>query len=125
MIHKKVKITAKYSRSGQEQQRNAPPAATPEGRENQLISLAFDLAEKRLRAGTASAQEVTLLLKLGAPSTRTERAILERQEELLAAKTEAIHAAKRADELFVEAIKAMKSYVGGENDDSDGRDDGY
>ena len=30
------------------------PALTPEARENQLISLAVDLAEKQLQEGTAS-----------------------------------------------------------------------
>ena len=42
------------------------PALTPEARENQMISLAMDLAEKRLRDGSASSQEVTHFLKIAA-----------------------------------------------------------
>ena len=39
------------------------PALTPEARENQLISLAIDLAEQQLRDGTASSQVITHYLK--------------------------------------------------------------
>lgn len=44
-------------RSGEHQMMR--PALTPEARENQLISLASDLAEKQLREGTASSQVIT------------------------------------------------------------------
>ena len=37
--------------------RRMRPALTPEARENQMISLAMDVAEERLRNGTASSQE--------------------------------------------------------------------
>ena len=43
----------------------SPPVMTPEARENQLISLAIDLAEQQLRNGTASSQVITHYLKLG------------------------------------------------------------
>ncbi len=112
---------AKYSRPEQEKEHNAPPATTPEGRENQMISLAMDLAEKRMRAGTASAQEVTHFLKLGSLNNRVERDILEKQKELITAKTESIRAAKRVDELYADAIAAMRTYAGdpdrGDNED--------
>ena len=36
----------------------------PEARENLLVSLAIDLAEKQLREGSASAQVITHYLKL-------------------------------------------------------------
>lgn len=36
----------------------------PEARENQLVSLAYDLAEQQLREGSASAMVITHLLKL-------------------------------------------------------------
>ena len=38
------------------------PALTPEARENQLISLAVDLAEEQLRDKTASSQVITHFL---------------------------------------------------------------
>ena len=44
--------------------REMRPALTPEARENQLIYLATDLAEKQLREGTASSQVITHYLKL-------------------------------------------------------------
>ena len=55
------------------------PALTPEARENQLISLAVDLAEKQLREGTASSQVITHYLKLGSTKERLEKEILEKQ----------------------------------------------
>lgn len=110
---------AKYSRPEQEDQRRAPPATTVEGRENQLIALAMDLAEKRMRAGTASAQEVTHFLKLGSINNRVERDILEKQKELITAKTESIRAAKRVDELYAEAITAMRAYSGDRGDEDE------
>ena len=93
------------------------PALTPEARENQLISLAVDLAEKQLQEGTASSQVISHFLKMGSPKERAEREIKELEKELLVAKTEALKSQKRSEELFAEAIKAFKSYSG--QDDSD------
>lgn len=89
-----------------------PPARTPEGRENQLISLAYDLVEKRLREGTATSQETTHFLKMGSAKERKELEILEKQKKLLDAKTEALESNKRIEELYSEALKAMSRYSG-------------
>lgn len=86
------------------------PAPTPEARENQLISLAVNLAEKQLLEGTASSQVITHYLKLGTTRERLEKEKLERENELLRAKTEALESSKRLEELYSEAMKAMKSY---------------
>lgn len=86
------------------------PAPTPEARENQLISLAVDLAEKQLAEGTASAQVITHYLRLGTTRERLEKEKLERENELLRAKTEALESGKRLEELYSEAMRAMKSY---------------
>ena len=51
--------------SGPTTERKTRPALTPEAREKQLVALAVDLVEKRLREGTASSQEVTHILKPG------------------------------------------------------------
>lgn len=93
-------------------QRKIRPAMTPEARENQLISLAVDLAEKQLQEGTASSQVITHYLKLGSTKERIEKEILEKQKELISAKTENLKAAKRVEELYAEAISAMKRYSG-------------
>lgn len=92
--------------------RKVRPALTPEARENQMISLAIDLVEKRLIEGTASSQETTHFLKLATSKARLERERLELENELTKAKTESIRAQKRSDELFAEAIKAFKTYSG-------------
>lgn len=88
------------------------PALSPEARESQLISLATDLAEKQLLEGTASAQVITHYLKLATAKERIEREIMERQKELLTAKTEAIQSQKRVEELYATALDAMRLYSG-------------
>ena len=87
-------------------------ASTPERRENLLISLSYDLAEARLREGTASAQEVVHFLKLGSTKEKLEKEYLEQKVELSKAKTEALKSAKEIEALYVKAMDAMKSYSG-------------
>lgn len=99
------------------------PALTPEARENQMISYAVDLAEKQLREGTASSQVITHYLKLGSTKEKIEREILEKQKELISAKTEALKSAKRVEELYANAIKAMRSYSGQTDPDGDDYND--
>lgn len=93
------------------------PALSPEARENQLISLAVDLVEQRLLDGTASSQETTHFLKLGSMKHRLEMEKLQEENKLLQAKTEALQSAKRVEELYAEAISAMRRYSG--NGDKD------
>ena len=88
------------------------PALTPESRENQLISLAVDLAEQQLRDGTASSQVITHYLKLGSTRERLEKEKLEEENKLLKAKTEQLQSMKRMEELYADAIKAMQKYSG-------------
>jgi hypothetical protein len=100
--------------------RRRPPATTPEARENQLIALAVDLAEKQLSEGTASSQVISHYLRIGSTRERIEKDILEKQRELIEAKTEAIKSAKRVEELYMNALNAMRSYSG-----QGGADDDY
>lgn len=88
------------------------PALTIEGRENQLISLATNLAEKQLREGTASSQVITHYLKLGSTKEKLEKEYLEQQLELTKAKTESLQSAKRVEELYANALDAMRRYSG-------------
>lgn len=95
-------------------------ATTPEGRENQLIAMAYDVAEQQLAEGTISSQVLTQLLRAGSAKGRAELKKLERENELLRAKTESIQSAKRTDELYANALRAMQNYSGLETgDDSD------
>jgi hypothetical protein len=98
---------------------------TPEGRENQLISLAYDLAEKQLRDGTASSQVTTQLLKYGSQRERLERAQIENQNLLLSAKVEQLSSAQRVEELYTEAMAAFREYKGEVVDDYDEDDEYY
>lgn len=95
-----------------ETKRKIRPALDPVARENQMIALAMDLAEQRLLDGTATSQEVTHFLKLGTERERLERIRLEEENKLLRAKTEALASQKRMEELYSEAIAAMKRYAG-------------
>lgn len=99
-------------------QRKIRPAISPEARENQMIALAVDLAEKQLMEGTASSQVITHFLKLGTTKAELEREKLASENELLRAKTEAIQSAKKVEELYANAISAMKIYSGqGDSDE--------
>lgn len=97
--------------------RKMRPALTPEARENQLVSLAVDLAEQQLRDGTASSQVITHYLKLGSTKERLEKEKLEEENKLLKAKTESIQSQKRVEELYLEALNAMRNYAGQGNAD--------
>lgn len=109
----KVKTT-----TSSEHSRKIRPALTPESEENQMMSLAVDLAKKQLLDGTASSQVITHFLKLASSKEKREAEMLESQIELLKAKTKALESAQRGEELFVNALNAMKSYTGhGDSDE--------
>lgn len=91
-------------------------AITPEARENQLIAKAVNLAEKQLDEGTASAQVITHYLKLGSTKERLEKEILEKQKDLIEAKTKALESSQRIEALYADALNAMRAYSG--QDDS-------
>ena len=116
-VAKTVKSTKKSNSTGR-------AALTPEARENQLISLAMDLAEQQLRDGTASSQVITEFLKRGSTKAQIEKELLEKQTELAAAKAEALKSAARMEELYEKAMKAMKRY-GGQIDDEVNDDEYY
>lgn len=110
-------------RSSGPAKRRRPPATTPEGRENQMIAYAVDLAEKQLVEGTASAQVITHYLKLGTTRERLEQEKLARENELLRTKSESIASAKRVEELYANALQAMRSYNGQETEETYGEDE--
>lgn len=96
------------------------PALTPEARENQMISLAMDLVEQRLRDGTASSQETTHFLKAASNKHKLEMERLRLENELVAAKTKALANAEEIKILYEEALKAMRRYGGhGDEDEYD------
>lgn len=88
------------------------PATTPEGRENEMVSAAIDLAEQQIRRGTASSQVLTHFLKLGSTRERLEQERLGHENELTRVKIEALESQKRVEELYMEALSAMRAYAG-------------
>lgn len=88
------------------------PATTPENRENELVSQAIDLAEQQIRDGNASSQVITHFLKLGSTREQLEQERLEHENELTRVKIEAIESQKRVEELYMEALTAMRTYAG-------------
>lgn len=100
------------------------PGTSLEARENQLILLATNLAEKQLREGTASSQVVAHYLKLGSSRERLEQERLRKENELAAAKTESYQSAKHSEELYQEALNAFRIYSGhGDDEDYEDYDD--
>lgn len=95
------------------------PASTPEARENQMIALAVDLAEKKLLDGTASSQVIVHYLKLGSTRERKENEMLDKQIELIDAKVQNLQSSKRTEELYADALNAMKKYSGQDDDNED------
>lgn len=99
------------------------PALTPEARENQLISLAVDLAERQLLEGTASSQVITHYLRLGSIRERLERERLEEENNLLRAKVKMIDSTEEIKKLYKNAIDAFRTYSG--HDTEENCDDEY
>lgn len=99
-------------RSSETQMSRRRPATTPEGRENELVAVAFDLAEQQIRNGTASSQVITHFLKLGSTRETLEQERLKHENELTRVRIEAHKAAERVEELYTNAINAMRSYTG-------------
>lgn len=105
---------ATASQSPEPRKPRRPPAKTLEGRENQLISLAIDLAERQLSEGTASAQVITHYLKQGTVREQLEQERLRRDNILLEAKANSMASSERMEILYEQAIKAMRGYAGQE-----------
>lgn len=90
------------------------PSTTDEGREKQMVSLAIDLAEKQMLEGSASSQVITHYLKLGSTREKLEQERLENENMMLRAKAEQLESQKHVEELYAEALEAMRRYSGQE-----------
>lgn len=95
------------------------PGTTDQARESQLASLAVDEAERRIKNHTASSQVLTHYLKMSSPKAKLELEILEKQKELITAKTESLRSAKKIEEMYANAMQALASYKGDDGDDDD------
>ncbi len=99
--------------------RNAMPARTPEGRENQLINLAVDEVERRLKNGTVSSQLLTVLLKLATTKAQLEIEKLRSDISLQRAKEQEIEDKASNNDLYAQALEAFRRYKGDEPEDDD------
>ncbi len=88
------------------------PPLSPEAQESQMVAMAMELAADKIRDGTASSQIIVHYLKLGSERSRLEREKLARETELLRAKSESIQSAKHIEEMYSNALKAMREYSG-------------
>ena len=95
-------------------------AMSPEARENQMISLAVDVAEQQMLKGTASSQVITHFLKLGSRKEQLEREKLENENELLRTRIKALESSEKSEEMYAKVLRAIKEYSGREDiDDGD------
>lgn len=101
-------------RSEDPEPRRRAPATTPEARERQLQAMAYDLAEKQLRDGTASSQVITQLMKSASSRERLEQERMSQEVELLKIRAEAIASEKRVEQMYGEAMRAFATYSGNE-----------
>ncbi len=97
--------------------RTMRPALTPDADENQLVSLAMDLVRERLINGTASSQETTHFLRIGSSKERLEKEVLKKQMELTDAKVKSLKSAEQIEELYSNALKAMRDYSASTDDE--------
>ena len=95
-----------------DQKRTRRRALSPEAREQQLISLATDLAEQQLMDGTASAQVITHYLKLGSSKEKKDLEKAEAEIALMKARIESLQREERVEELFKSALDSFKVYSG-------------
>lgn len=105
--------------------RKIRPTLSPEAEENQIISMAMDLAKQQIMDGTASSQVITHFLKLGSTKERIEKEILEKQKHLIEAKTQTLQSQQRIEELYTNALNAMRSYSGQGAPEETDEDDEY
>ena len=107
-----AKANTKTGSSAKKSNKDLRPALTPEGREDQAIALAMDLAIQQLQDGTASSQLITEFVRRGSTKARLEQEILEEQKDLTRAKKEALQATARIEGIYEEALKAFRTYSG-------------
>lgn len=107
----------KRKKHDNDSERHLAPAATIKSREDQLIMLAYDLVEERIKKGTATSQEVTQFIKAGSTQAQLEKAKLEKENQLLDAKTKALESQKKSEEMYANALAAISKYQGRVDDD--------
>lgn len=96
-----------------------PPATTIEGRNDQLIAAAFDLVERRLHDGSASAQETVHFLRMGTNNQKLLEEKLRRENLVMEARIEEMKSRSSGEELMSKALAAFRGYSGQDPIDMD------
>lgn len=112
-------MAKKKSNDGEDHGRIFATPMSPSAKENQMISLAIDLAERKLRDGTASSQLICHYLDMASPKEQLRQDMMRKQNELIEAKTKSLQSAKHIEELYTNAIIAMREYAGANQDEED------
>lgn len=97
--------------------RRSAPTRTREARESQLVNMAMDFAESKMRDGTATSQIVTHYLKLGTLREQLELEKLRSDLNVAQAKIKRMESQEDIKELYANALAAMRSYSGLEDED--------
>ena len=105
----------KSTGKSERKERRPVPGRSIESSENQIIALAYRLAAERILKKTATAQEILHFVKSGSVQAQLEKDKLEKENQLLEAKTEAIKSQKRVEELYAAAMLAYRTYNGEED----------
>ena len=95
------------------------PASSPKAWEDRVLTLAMDVVEEQLLNRTISSAVLAAIIKRASTRERLENEILEKQKELITAKTESLQSGKRIEELYAEAMAAMRRYSGQDGDYED------
>lgn len=104
---------ARVVEPSQPARKRRPAALTPEQRNNQLIDMSYDAAEDMILSGKATSQLITHFLKQGTARDNLEVVKLEREVELLKARTDSIASSADTRDLLTEVIAAMTEYKTG------------
>lgn len=95
------------------------PALSPEAEEDEMIALAVARAKEQLIDGTASSQIIVHYLKMASTEERIKREILEKQKDLIEAKTTNLQNTSRSAEIAQKALDAFRHYSGHGDDDDE------
>lgn len=88
-----------------------PSFKTQEAYEQYLIGLAYNLVEERLLDGTATSQETVHFLRMGSAREKRAAELENTQINLKKAQIEQLESQKHMEQLYQEAINAVKSYA--------------
>ena len=113
----KKKVESINSSPDQMQTTSILTSSTPEGRENELIDMAYNEVARRIANHEATSAELVHFLKMGSEKERLERSKIEAEMELQRAKTVAIEEGRSMEAIAKEAMEAFKRYSGADDED--------